>query len=190
MAFNAQSDRPEGDFPIIPLGVYTVMMVAAELKDSNSTPGNQYMNCQFKVTRGKHKGAVIYKMFHCFPAEQSDFADKETECVEHLMYLMGVKKLKGKGTNWAPLFNKEVNAKIAIEHDDKGNYDDKNIISSRGFTEKDTSKTTKDAKGKKGKKGKAVEDPQDAPWDKVNEKKEKKAKKGKKDKKKGKKKKK
>ncbi len=155
MGFNASSKKPESDFPLLEAGTYTVMMVAAELKDSTSTPGNQYMNCQFRVTRGKHKGAVVYKMFHCFPQNPSDFSAKEVSAVEHLMYLVGVKKLKGEGKVWKPLFNKEVVAKIGIEKSEDDKYDDKNIINSRGFSEVGSSNKEKSPK-----------DPQDAPWDK------------------------
>lgn len=57
------SEVEESQFDLLPVGVYTVNLVEAEVKDTKAGDG-QYINCKFKVIGGPHDGRFLFKMFN------------------------------------------------------------------------------------------------------------------------------
>jgi len=136
---NPKKLNREGGFSVIPAGNYVVEMVKSEVKKTKAKTG-EYLNCQFKVLKGKYKGKVVFKLFNLWNQNEVAVDIAEREFAE-LCDAIGV---HSNISDSKILHGKPVTAKVVVR-EASGKYSESNDIS--GF------EPAGKGKGKKGKKG-------------------------------------
>lgn len=109
-----------GDRSALPAGDYVAALVKSDKKDAK-TPGNAYINCEYEVQDGEHKGRRFWSMLNLWNSNSQAVEIAQRE-LNSLMHACG--KLRVEDTE--ELHGIPVIVKLKVRSDEK--YGDSNDI--------------------------------------------------------------